>query len=119
MKSRHAKIIGYFAYRPGTMYAFCDGDACIIAGSKEALKTYILRLAGGKITDYHIKKTRYGEILKGLQLGATYAFDKKAYDVFYPIVKADGQKVFELSRAEDNTDLDDSRIPLKRVQWKK
>jgi hypothetical protein len=52
-------------------------------------------------------------------LGATYAFDKKAYDVFYPILKADGQKVFELSRAEDNTDLDDSRIPLKRVQWKK
>ena len=63
MKSRHAKTIGYFAYRPGTMYAFCDGDACIIAGSKEALKTYILKLASGKITDYHIKKTRYGEIL--------------------------------------------------------
>ena len=63
MKSRHAKTIGYFAYRPSTMYAFCDGDACIIAGSKESLKTYILKLASGKITDYHIKKTRYGEIL--------------------------------------------------------
>jgi len=113
------KLLAISHIAPGTMYAFCDGDACIIDGSKETSKIYILKLASRKITDYHIKKTRYGEILKGLLMAAAYAFDKKAYDIFYPIAKADGQEVFELFRAEDNTNLEDSGIPLKRVQWKK
>lgn len=118
MKDRHTKIIGYFAFHPGTMNVFCDGDACVIANSEKALENYILKMGKGKITGYRIKKTRYGEILKGLQMGAAYAFDEKAYSVFYPLAKADSLKMFELFRTEDNTAVEDDRIPLKRVQWK-
>ena len=118
MKNKDTKLIGYFAFRAGTMYAFCDGDACVIAGSEKALKTYIIKLGKGEIKGYTIKKTRYGEILKGLKMGAAYAFDKEAYDVFYPLAKDGGLKMFELFRSQDNTNIDDDRIPLKRIQWK-
>jgi hypothetical protein len=34
-----SKVIGYFAYMPsGTV--ICDGEACIIAGSEEQIKSY-------------------------------------------------------------------------------
>ncbi len=68
MKNKDTRVIGYFAFRAGTMYAFCDGDACVIAGSEKALKTYIIKLGKGKIKGYTIKKTRYGEILTAIAL---------------------------------------------------
>lgn len=117
MNDRYSKIIGYFAFQPGTMNAFCDGDACVIANSEKAMESYILKMGKGKIKDYRIKKTRYGEILKGLQMGAAYAFDEKAYNVFYPLAKADGMNLFEVFRSEDAKIKNDG-IPLKRVQWK-
>ncbi len=46
-----------------------------------------------------------GEILKGLQMGAAHAFDEKAYNVFYPLARADGMKMFELFRAEERISL--------------
>ena len=38
MKNKDTKIIGYFAFRAGTMYAFCDGDACVIAGFRKGIE---------------------------------------------------------------------------------
>jgi hypothetical protein len=100
------------------MNVFCDGDACVIAHSEKALKAYILKMGKGKIKGYHIKKTRYGEILKGLQMGAAYAFDEKTYTVFYPLAKADGMNLFEVFQSEENAKIEDDGVPLKRVQWK-
>jgi hypothetical protein len=34
-----------------------------------------------------VKKTRFGEILRGLQLGAAYAFDQESYAMFYPLAR--------------------------------
>jgi hypothetical protein len=77
-----AKVIGYFAYS-SRGEVLCDGDACIVAGSDIDLKTYISEMVVGKGNDYMMKKTRFGEIMRGIDLGAAYAFDETAYNRFY------------------------------------
>ncbi len=83
------RVIGYFAYTP-PMYAVCDGDACIIAGSEAGMKRYIEAMVSGSLKGTRIKKTRFGEILNGLELGAAYAFDEDAYNRFHPLAKKAG-----------------------------
>ena len=73
------RVVGYFAYTP-PMNAVCDGDACVIAGSESAMKEYLESMTSGSLERSRIKKTRFGEILKGLQLGAAYAFDEESYN---------------------------------------
>ena len=84
-----AKVIGYFAYS-SPMNVVCDGDACFIAGSDVDLKTYISEGGISKEANYTIKKTRFGEIMRGLRLGGAYAFDETAYNRFYPLAKREG-----------------------------
>ncbi len=70
MPERDTKVIGYFAYRSPTEIA-CDGDACLIAGSRAAMRRY-LSISDPKNVDTHtIKKTRFGEIMKGMFTGAS------------------------------------------------
>ncbi len=83
------RVVGYFAYTP-PMNAVCDGDACVIAGSESAMKEYLESMKSGSLERSRIKKTRFGEILKGLQLGAAYAFDEESYNRFYPLAKKAG-----------------------------
>jgi hypothetical protein len=62
-----------------------DVDACLVAGSEAAMRAY-LRERDPKGVDRHtIRKTRFSEILRGLNLGAAYAFDEMAYSRFYPL----------------------------------
>ena len=90
------KIIGYFAYATPTE-VFCDGDACIIAGSEIDMKRYLQALTDDEGEKYTVKKTRFGEVMRGMRLGAAYAFDEAAYNRFYPLAKGDGLDL----RAED------------------
>ncbi len=83
------RVIGYFAFTP-PMHAICDEDACIIAGSEAEMKRYAEAVASGSLKETRIKKTRFGEILKGLQLGAAYAFDEEAYNRFQPLAEKAG-----------------------------
>ncbi len=83
------RVIGFFAYTP-PMHAICDGDACVIAGSEAGMKRYVESMVSGPLKGTRIKKTRFGEILKGLELGAAYAFDEEAYNRFYPLAKKAG-----------------------------
>ena len=64
-----AKVIGHFAYTSPSE-VICDGDACIIAGSETDLKTYLVSLASGYPMHHTIRKTRFGEIMRGMRLGA-------------------------------------------------
>lgn len=52
-----------------------------------------------------VKKTRFGEILSGLKLGAAYAFDEESYGRFYPLARQEGLPVeegnFEKQRANN------------------
>ena len=80
------RVIGYFAYTPPN-HVVCDGDACVVAGSESAMKEYIEATTSGSLEKTRIKKTRFGDILKGLDLGAAYAFDEQSYNRFHPLAK--------------------------------
>jgi hypothetical protein len=87
MGKRANKAVGFFAFLSPNDVVCTDNGACVISGSKQAMEDYLSELgARGSET---IKKTRFGEILQGLSLGAAYAFDEKSYKLFYPLAKAE------------------------------
>lgn len=94
MSDRHTKVIGYFAYA-SPAEVVCTGEACVITGSESAMQEYIDEIDPEGRKKNTIKKTRFGEILKGLQLGAAYAFDEESYSRFYPLAKQEGLDVAE------------------------
>ena len=84
------RIIGYFSYtKPGMV--LCEGEACIIAESEGLMQSYIKK---SQSTDDEeksiIKKTRFGEIMNGLEQGALYAFDEGSYKRFSDLTKMNG-----------------------------
>jgi len=86
------KIIGYFSYT-NTGEVICDGDACIIAGSEKLMRSYMRDMETSSdeegIID-KIKKTKFSEIMSGLQQGGAYTFDEEAYKRFYGVAKLNG-----------------------------
>lgn len=82
------KVIGVFALVP-PMSVFCDADACIIAGSELSMKKYLSSKPDASIK-FQIKRTRFGEILQGLNMGGAYAFDQESYNRFYPLANKYG-----------------------------
>lgn len=83
------RIVGYFGYLPPSNIV-CDGDACVIAGSEVSFKTYLKIANPPDAVKTIIKKTRFGEIFRGLSLGGAYSFDEEAYGRFYPLAKRAG-----------------------------
>ncbi len=57
------------------------------------MKGYLETTTAGSRERTRIKKTRFGEILNGLELGAAYAFDKESYSRFQPLAKKAGVPV--------------------------
>jgi len=94
------KVIGFFAHQ-GMRAACIDGDSCLIVGSIERMEEY-LKEQGADKNKFSIKKTRYGEIKRGIELGAAYSFDEEAYSRFYPIGKAEGLDLKEWDKNEAN-----------------
>ena len=79
------KVIGYFSYT-NSGEVTCDGDACVIAGSEELMKNYLSRKSSSGSKDI-IKKTRFGEIINGMNNGGAYAFDEGAFARFLSVAK--------------------------------
>ena len=94
MADRNHKVIGYFAFASPTEVV-CTGDACVISGSVRSMKTFIAESDPDGQKKRTIKETRFGEILRGLKLGASYAFDKESYKKFYPLARKEGLLVSE------------------------
>jgi len=84
------KVVGYFSHSPKG-YVFCNGDACIIAGTESLMHSYIQAMLicddGTKKEKSMVRKTKFGEILTGLAQGGSYAFDKEAYLRFFSFSK--------------------------------
>ncbi|MFP3941831.1 MAG: hypothetical protein ACLF0P_16170 [Thermoanaerobaculia bacterium] len=87
------KVVGYFAYLSRGKVICTDGDACLISGSVGAMKRYLAELAPEGASRATVKKTRFGEVLQGLELGAAYAFDRNSYRRFYPLAVRAGLPV--------------------------
>lgn len=116
-KSNYKKqLVGYFALRKGTAYLLCDGQDLVVAGSQKDLVNYIEKLAGQSASDYQIKKTFYAEVIAGMQMGGSYAFDTKAYELFLPLLQAQGKSIVEF-KPEDDTPPFDGAIRLIRIAW--
>lgn len=64
------------------------------------MQTYLSEINPEGQSTSQIKKTRFGEILSGLRLGAAYAFDEEAYQQFYPLAKQIGLAVAEADFAK-------------------
>ena len=109
-----AKVIGYFAYATPTDLV-CDADACVIAGSEADLRTYLSELGPRDAESPILKKTRFGEIMRGLRLGAPYAFDEVAYNRFYPLAQREG---FDLGPEDFSATGPGPGRHLVRVQFK-
>ena len=89
MPKHETKIIGYFAYSSPQMVV-CSGKACLISGSENALRQYIKEKLPNESVSHTVRKTRFGEIMQGLSLGAAYAFDKESYARFLPLGREEG-----------------------------
>ena len=111
MSERSSAVVGWFA--SSGMNAVCDGDACVIAGSEKAMRVFLSRLASGSPAAFTVKRTRFGEILAGLQLGAAYSFDEEAYNRFFPLAQAEGLGL----GPEDFSEPGPTGVHLVRVQW--
>jgi hypothetical protein len=85
--STDSKVIGYFAYS-SPQAVVCTGKACVISGSEQAMRAYLSEPATS--TRHTIRKTRFGEIMQGLSLGAAYAFDEESYGRFLPLGRVAG-----------------------------
>ena len=60
---------------------------------QKSMEEYVKELDPKSSKKRTIKKTRFGEIMRGLKLGAAYAFDEDAYNRFYPLAKEVGLDV--------------------------
>ena len=104
-------MLGWFAFvGPNVL---CDGDACVIAGSPEAMRRIMARRAVRDAASFTIKQTRFGEIMTGLRLGAAYSFDEEAYNRFFPLAQMEGLSL----GPEDFSDPGPHGVHLFRVQW--
>ena len=79
------QVIGYFAYLSAMQVVCTDVDACVVSGSNEAMEQYLAEMNPSGAATATVRKTRFGEILRGLELGAAYAFDRESYARFYPL----------------------------------
>ena len=106
-----SKVVGYFAYARDRNVV-CEGDSCVIAGSQQAMERYVAELTGAPLRGLTIKKTRFREIMLGLQHGAPYSFDEEAYQRFLPLAQHEG-----LDLREEIPDSQKEGLHLIKVQW--
>jgi hypothetical protein len=85
MAQSDSRVIGYFAYLSPMQVVCTDVDACVVSGSSGVMQEYLAELHPHGSAAATVKKTRFDEIVRGLQLGAAYAFDQESYARFYPL----------------------------------
>jgi len=107
-KAQRDPVIGYVA-RQGIHMA-CDGDACIVAGSRTAMVA-ILEYHRNDPAEHAIEPARCSQILQAIGLGGAYAFDEQAYGRFLPEAQQAGLPLVE----EDFSDPGPTGIHLVRI----
>lgn len=84
-----SKVIGYYSVKPPTN-CYCDGEALVVTGSHATMKR-MLAIAGiSHPSLYKIMKARFGEVIAGMKLGGSYAFDAESYKKFATLAKDHG-----------------------------
>ena len=83
------KVIGYIAYAT-KLQLICEGDSCIVAGSRKKMVSYLDIARPGASKIVAIAKARFGDIERAIELGAAYSFDREAYERFQPLARKSG-----------------------------
>ena len=102
MGNRDQKVVGYVACASPTdvVCPGATGDACVISGSTQAMEAFLAEIDPHRQTSHRIKRTRFGEILRGFTRGAADACDEESYARFYPLAREEGLPVSEANVAE-------------------
>lgn len=119
MVDRDSKVLGYVAFGPGRLSVLCfDEDACIIVGSAERMRHYIINTPSALSLDsYTISKARYGIVRQAMAVGALYAFDLEAFERFRPLAALDGHDLSDIPSEDDTWPREESGIPLICIHW--
>ena len=96
---RDSKVIGYFALASSNDIV-CSRDACVIAGSEASMRGFLEEFDPGVARVATIHKTRFGQIVAGLEHGAPYAFEEASYARFYPLAVEIGLPIVNADFAE-------------------
>lgn len=105
-------VVGYFAL--AGMNTVCDREACVIADTAASMRRLIdQRMGAGNAARYEIRKTTFAEVLRGLRLGAPYAFEPAAYQRFRPLAERAGVPL----GPEWSETPQPGGVHLVRVQW--
>jgi len=99
---RDSRVVGFFAH-DGPDEVFRFEDACVVAGSRERLRTCLAihpKLRNASLT---LAKIRFADVHAGLDTGAAYAFDEEAFERFAPLARDAG---IDVARTFPGRDLD-------------
>ena len=103
-------VIGYVAH--DGRQAVCDGDACIVAGSRDKMARIVAQLGPHWSGRQILETAKFRHIVQCLQLGAAYCFDEEAYGRFLGPARRIGMPLEE----EDFSDPGPRGLHLVRVQ---
>ena len=107
----NTRVIGFFAFLP-PRDVFRHGDACVVAGSEEAMKRYLKFMPPETVARMRITKSRFGDVKQGMEGGGTFAFDQAAYERFYPLAQRSGIDV----QAEEFPSSDENELHFVKVK---
>ena len=97
---RDSRVVGFFAH-DGSDEVFRFEEACVVAGSRERLRTCLAihpKLRNASLT---FAKIRFSDVHAGLDNGAAYAFDEEAFERFAPLARDAGIDVAETFPGRD------------------
>lgn len=78
-------LVGYLAHND--VNPLCDGDSCVILGSRGRMKRHVKR---SSLSPIRIQEADFESIADGLRSGGAYSFDEQAFRQFFPLAQAAG-----------------------------
>jgi hypothetical protein len=104
-------VIGYVAH--DGLHCLCDGDGCIVAGSRKKLRQVMDRAGPAGRSMDTIEPAHFSRILMCMQAGGAYCFDEEAYGRFL----GPGRRIGMLLTDEDFSDPGPLGMHFVRIQW--
>ena len=103
--------IGYVAFSGFNMA--CDGDGCIVAGSREKMQEIAKHFGEHFARHCTIQATGFQRIFQAMQLGGAYCLDEEAYGRFLEPARRRGMALSE----QDFSEPGPYGLHFVRVQW--
>lgn len=115
MGNRDQHVMGYGACASPTdgVCPGAAGDAGVMSGSTQAMTTFLAEIDPQRPTSRRLKKTRWGDMLRGFTRGAASACDEESYARLSPRARKEGLPVAGANVAE----MPSKGVRCFTVQW--